>query len=119
MATLQEIWDQARSKHFAVDIDTDKHESVIYKGIKLVKDESGIKIFSTETDFYKDITDEFVKDSFMIGVNQYLKKKYLRKLDEIEKMVKYEMNNNKNHKRFAYLKAMRETYLNKYNEVNT
>jgi hypothetical protein len=34
-------------------------------------------------------------------------------------MITREMNGHKNHKRITYLKTMRETYLNKYNGVNT
>lgn len=119
MATLEQIWIQARSKHGSVSIDTDKCESVIYKGIKVVRDGSGIRIYSTETEFYKDITDEFNMDSFTIGVKEYLKNKYLRTLDKIERAIKRNLNGSKNHKNFSYLKSMRETYLNKYNEINT
>ena len=119
MANLQELWNQARNKALGVHIDTDKHESVVYKGIKMIKDENGIKIYSTETEFYKDITEVFVKDSFDIGTKIYLKDKYLRKLDQIEEWIKREVNGSKNHKRFGYLQSMRETFLNKYNEINT
>lgn len=119
MATLEQIWIQARSKHGSVSIDTDKHESVIYKGIKVVRDDSGIKIYSTETEFYRDITKEFVMDSFTIGVKEYLKRKYLRRLDEIERAIKKNLNGSKNHKNFSYLKSMRENIINKYNEINS
>jgi hypothetical protein len=119
MATLEQIWIQARSKAGSVFIDTDKYESSIYRGIKVVKDESGVRIYSTETEFYKDITDEFVMDSFVIGVNEYLKKKYLRTLDQIERAIKKNLNGSKNHKKFSYLKAMRENIITKYNEINT
>ena len=119
MATLEHIWIQARSNPGSVFIDTDKYESAIYKGIKVVRDDSGIKIYSTETEFYKDITKEFVMDSFTIGVKEYLKKKYLRTLDKIERAIKKNLNGNKNHKNFSYLKSMRENIINKYNEINT
>lgn len=119
MSTLEEIWTQARSKHTGVHLDTDDYQSVIYRGIKIVNSEKGIRIYSTETEFYKDITKRFVKDSFDIGVKEYLKKKYLRKLEDIEKSIQIEMNGSKNHKKFSYLKAMRENIINKYNEVNT
>lgn len=119
MATLEELWTQARNNPNAVPIDTEKEDSVVYRGVKVIKNEEGIRIYSTETEFYIDITDDFNTDSFIVGVNDFLIKKYLRKLDSIERAIKLEMNNNKNHKKVSYLKAMRETYLSKYNEVNT
>lgn len=117
--TLIEVWKQARNKYFSVNLDTKDHQAVIYKGIKVVNDNGNIRIYSTETDFYEDITDYFNKDSFDIGVKEFLLKKYLIKLNEIEKYIQEELNNSKNHKRFSYLKSMREFYLNKYNEINT
>jgi len=119
MATLEQIWIQARNKSGSVFIDTKKYESVIYKGIKVVRGDYGIKIYSTETEFYKDITKEFVMDSFTIGVKEHLKKKYLKTLDRIERAIKKNLNGSKNHKRFSYLKTMRENIINKYNEINT
>lgn len=116
---LDNIWNEARSTFGSVNLDTEDQEAVMYKGIKVIKRESDIKIFSTETDFYEDITDSFVKDSFAIGVKTYLKDKYLRFLDRIESLIQEEINGSKNHKRFDYLKGLRNEYLNKYNEINS
>lgn len=116
---LNKIWEQARDKYMSVHIDFEDSKSVIYKGIKIIKTHDDIRIYSTETDFYEDITDSFVKDSFDIGLKQYLSDKYLRNLNYVENMIKNEINNNKNHKRFSYLKSMRVNILNRYNEINS
>ncbi|MGA1740389.1 MAG: hypothetical protein ACO393_05985 [Methylophilaceae bacterium] len=113
------MWIQARSKPNAVHLDTKDYESVIYKGIKMVKDERGINVYSTGSDFYTNITSSFVGGSFDECVRHFLKKKYIKTINKIEKAIQNEINGNKNHKKFHYLKTMRENYLNKYNEINT
>jgi hypothetical protein len=119
MNTINDLWNQARSNKFGVKLDDDSSESVIYKGIKFVKDENGIRIYSTETDFYKDITKTFYKYDYYRGVNEFLKKKYILFLNRIEASIRNEVNTSKNHKRFQYLQSMRKHYLNKYNEINS
>lgn len=107
--------------HGAANLDAKDYEARIYKGIKMVKSESGIRVYSAETDFYKDITIWFDKSSssFKDCAHEYLKHKYLNKLDEVERRVKQEINSAKNHKRVAALKVRRTNLLNKYNEINS
>ena len=111
------IWEESRS--LGVSLDTDDHQAVIYKGIKVVNTDGDIRLYSTETDFYEDITSTFNDETFKGFVNRHLKEKYLKKLDRIENLIKIEMNNYKNHKKFSYLKKRRNEYLKKYNEINT
>jgi len=110
--------------HTAVDLSTKNEEARIYRGIKIVKQGDEIKIYSTETDFYKDISSWFMSgddfnDSFLTCAHRYIKDRYLRNLDAIERSIKLEMNSSKNHKRFANLKARRANLLTKYNEINS
>lgn len=116
----EEIWKEAREKIGSVNLDTYHNLAVIYKGIKLTKDDVyGVRIYSTDNDFYTDITDTFIVGNFQTSVDEYLKLKYISKLELIERLIKNEINTNKNHKRFNYLKTMRKNYLKKYNEINT
>ena len=117
--TLENIWDEVRDRHIAVDMDTDHYKATVYKGIKFVNDDCDISVWCTDTEFYKDITDSFVGGSLDIGVREHLKKKYLKKLDLIGDAIKRNVNGSKNHRNFTSLKGMREFYLNKYNEINT
>lgn len=119
MNTINNLWNQARSNRFGVKLDDENSESVIYKGIKVVKDQNGIRIYSTGTDFYKDITKTFYKYDYYRGVNEFLKDKYIKALNKIEDYIRNEVNTSKNHKRFQYLQSMRKYYLNKYNEINS
>lgn len=112
---MQEIWEQVNNTFKAVRIGN----SVIYKGVKIVKEDDGIRIYSTDTDFYTDMTYSFVIGSFEESLNAYLKRKYMSKLLVVEDSIQKEINGKRNHKRYTYLKKLRETYLNKYNEINT
>jgi len=116
---LDKIWEEASSTFGAVRLYSNDHESYVYKGIKIVRYNGIVTLYSTETEFYKSITKYFYGKSFLEGVRSFLSEKYLNKLDSIEKMIQREMNNQKNHKRFKYLKTMRNTYLKKYNEINS
>lgn len=119
MISLQEIWKQARSNISLVRLDDDCTDSVIYKGVKIVNDDGNISIYSTESEFYIDITKVFLRKSFKEGVYDFLCKKYLRQLNAVEKSIKTEMNNQKNHKKFKYLQAKRFNLIEKYNEINS
>lgn len=119
MNTINNLWNQARANRFGVKLDDEKSESVIYKGIKVVKDQEGIRIYSTGSEFYEDITDKFYKYDYYRGVNEFLKNKYVSMLNKIERYIQNEVNTSKNHKKFQYLQSMRKYYLNKYNEINS
>ena len=117
---LDRIWNEARGTYGSVIIDGKDHNGVIYKGVKVVRyDDQSVRVYCTDTDFYEDITDNLSGLPFLDEVDIHLKAKYLRKLDTIAEMIQREMNNHKNHKRFVYLKKMRNEYLNKYNEIST
>lgn len=116
---MNNIWNQAKSKHLSVSMDTEQYQSVFYNGVKVVNDGNDIKVYSLDKEFYEDITDYFDGNDFDIGLKEFRREKYLKKLDRIQKLIQEEINGNKNHNRMAYLKTMREQYLNKYNEINS
>jgi hypothetical protein len=113
-----DIWNQARLDRRCVNLDTDHFNAVIYKGVKIINNRGDVKIYCTDTEFYTEITDIFKSDDFFEGVQIYLRDKYLKKMEDIERLIRLELNGNKNHKKFSYLKSMREFYINKYNENN-
>lgn len=119
MISLQEIWQQARSNRSLIRLDDDDNESVIYKGVKIVNSDGKITIYSTESEFYRDITKVFLRNGFKEGVYDFLRSKYLRQLNTVEESIKTEMNNQKNHKKFKYLQAKRSNLIQKYNEINS
>lgn len=119
MITLEETWRQAREGINGVHLDDEISESVIFKGIKIMKENEDIRIYCTSSDFYTEITDIFGSYGFRDGVYNYLAKKYLYQLENVEDSIKKEMNNQKNHKKFKYLQTKRTNLIEKYNEVNS
>ena len=82
---MEEIWTELRNKDRAVHIDCEGYESVIYKGIKAVKDEDGVLLLSTETDYYPRLSDYivgvFLERGIEAGISEYRK-------DKINNMIK-------------------------------
>lgn len=113
---LLNIWLEASRTFGSVRMDSG---SYIYRGIKFVSRDGVTRMYCTDSEFYVDITPDFLFTNFENGVKRHLKKKYLKKLDKIERSIKDLINNQKNHKRFDYLKKMRNAYLKKYNEINS
>lgn len=120
MTIKQKMWSEALKMPNSAHITYKESEAVIYKGVKVSKSEEGIKIFSTETDFYTDMTEDFIQsESFEVCVSIYLKSKYLTQLDNVERWIQNEVNGQKNHKKINKLKKFRERLIIKYNEINT
>ncbi len=120
MTIKQKMWSEALKMPNSAHITYKESEAVIYKGVKVSKSEDGIKIFSTETDFYTDMTEDFIQsESFEVCVRIYLKSKYLKQLDNVERWIQNEVNGQKNHKKINKLKKFRERLIIKYNEINT
>jgi hypothetical protein len=119
MTIKLKMWYEAMKLPKSAHLVYPESEAVIYKGVKIEKTENDIKIYSTQSDFYSDMTEEFIQeDGFLLCVNIYLKKKYLDQLDRIEMWIQKEVNGQKNHKRITNLKKFRENLITKYNEVN-
>ena len=117
--TKDRLFVQARMLKHSVYIELEDEESVIFKGIKIIKNEDGIKIYSTDSEFYREIkyTKDFHEMGFEYGAFKFLEQKYKKKLDQIEQGVQSEISTRKNHKRIAFLKELRETQITKYNET--
>ena len=125
MALLNIMWDQADSlisRKKAYLTYNDGSKAVIYRGIKIENTDGDIKVYSADSEFYKDITELFIMNDeldFVSSVHAFLRRKYLKHLDRIEEWMKKEMNGQKNHKKITNLKSLREKTLGKYNEINT
>lgn len=117
--TLESIFIQARMTKNSVHIELTDEQSVIFKGIKIINNEDGIKIYSTGSEFYNQIYDisNFFLGGFEYGVYMFLETKYKAQLDKIEVGVQSEISSRRNHKKIAWLKALRENLIHKYNET--
>ena len=125
MYTLKELFEQASEDVTARRILTRYSDSYVYKGLKITKDKAGYTLYDTKV--YGDIGEEitidnglfvFSKYGFRMGCYFYLKNSYSSSLESITKNIQKELETTRNKKSLDSLKARRETYLNKYSEIN-
>jgi hypothetical protein len=125
MYTLKELFEQASEDVTARRILTRYSDSYVYKGLKITKDKTGYTLYDTKV--YGDIGEEitidnglfvFFKYGFRMGCYFYLKNSYSSSLESITKNIQKELETTRNKKSLDSLKVRRETYLNKYSEIN-
>jgi hypothetical protein len=79
---MEHIWNEFVER--GVDLSTRDYEARLYQGVKMVKDEDGFHMLSTESDFYvkvgNDIITIFLEQGFDEGVRAYKRDKYLRQI---------------------------------------
>lgn len=79
---MEHIWNEFVER--GVDLSTKDYEARLYQGVKMVKDEDGFHMLSTESDFYvkvgNDIITIFLEQGFDEGVKAYKRDKYIRQL---------------------------------------
>ena len=116
---LDKMFNESRRVPKSVYLEYKDEEAVIFKGIKVVRNEDGVQIYNTDHDMYKRVYDIrlFLEYGFEYGVLSFCSEKYQRKLKKIEDAVQGEISKRKNHKRIGFLKTSRETLIQKYNEV--
>jgi hypothetical protein len=116
---LDKMFNDARRVPKSVHLEYKDEEAVIFKGIKIVRNEDGVQLYNTEHDMYKRIYDIrlFLEYGFEYGVLSFCSEKYQRKLKKVENSIQDEISKRKNHKRIGFLKTSRETLIQKYNEV--
>ena len=116
---LDKMFNEARTIPRSVYLEYKDEEAVILKGIKVVRNEDGVQLYNTDHDMYKRIYDIrlFLEYGFEYGVLSFCSDKYQKKLKRIEDAIQDEISKRKNHKRIGFLKASRETLIQKYNEV--
>ena len=114
-----DIWKEALKRGVQID-----DNNVIYKGVKFVRTEFSIEIYTTETDFYEPMEFEFVKlfyeEGFDYAVSAYLYDKYVRQIEDYNRRIRHEVGGRKNSRKYQYLKNQRDGVLEKLNyERNT
>jgi len=122
--SMNTLWDDAVNDKNCICLNTKRHQAYIYKGIKIIKTLSDIKIYNTRKQGfeYKEITDEeyyyFLQYGFRTGVRKVLKGTYIDQIDKINNKIQEEVNSRNNKKHYDSLKHRRETLINKYSKLN-
>lgn len=91
------------------------HEYVIYKGVKILYDGNTMRLYDTSTEFYTEI--EYNGENLVDIIGQFKKLQYIREADAVERHIRYEMNNKKNHRKFSRLKTRRENLMQKLSRL--
>lgn len=121
---LYNIWEQAWDNPTVVRITTNKDQSVIYKGIKIILNkENSVKIYNTKKgslDYQEIDYDDyiyFLDNGFKSGVYHILKRTYKDQINTININIQSEVNRRNNKKHYNYLKLKRDNILNKYTQI--
>lgn len=124
MNEMRRMWDYIRQLdvYGTANLDTEDEEVTIYRGLRFVNNDGVISIYSTtETDFYKEISDEqyslFYEMDFEEAVNEIRRRKYIKRIDHINVLLRDEVNAKNNHRRYKHLKTERNNLITKYNEI--
>jgi hypothetical protein len=72
--TLETIWSEIRSKNLSAKIDIGESLSVIYKGLKIVKEGDEIRLLSTQCDLYREVPIEVYEAFLQEGIKEGLRK---------------------------------------------
>lgn len=116
---MEKIWYQAQADLFSTRLTTNESVSYIFKGIKIEKKESDIRIYNTKlsSGFYTELTDEeyevFLLRGWRIGCYMMSLSNYRRSLDIISKKIVLEINGRKNQRHYATLKESRNNIMNR------
>ena len=120
---LYKIWEEACDDAKSIKIVTKRYESVLFKGIKIISDEEGIRIYNTKKgslDYQEIGYDDylyFLDKGFRNGVYHILKRTYKDQIDIINVKIQSEVNQRNNKKHYDYLKLKRDNIINKYTQI--
>jgi hypothetical protein len=121
---MNTLWQDVVEDSKCVAVHGNKQKAYIYRGIKIINNSEGIKIYNTKKSGlnYKEITDEhyyyFLQHGFKKGVSIVLKKTYTEQIDKLNEKIQSEVNNRNNKKHYDSLKQRRETLISKYSKLN-
>ena len=106
-----DTWQRLIETKKAVRFKMPDHEYIIYKGIKIVYADGQMSLFDTSTDFYTEI--EYSGENLVDIIGRFKKNQYIREADAVERHVRYEINNKRNHRKLSRLKTRRVNLMQK------
>lgn len=106
-----DTWHRLIETKKAVRFKMPDHEYIIYKGVKIVYMNNSIQLFDTSTDFYTEI--EYNGEKLVDIIGRFKKNQYIREADAVERHIRYEINNKRNHRKLSRLKTRRVNLMQK------
>jgi hypothetical protein len=112
-----DTWHRLIETKKAVRFKMPDHEYIIYKGVKIVYKDNSIQLFDTSTDFYTEI--EYDGEKLVDIIGRFKKNQYIREADAVERHIRYEINNKRNHRKLSRLKTRRVNLMHKLYRIIT
>jgi len=112
-----DTWHRLIETKKAVRFKMPDHEYIIYKGVKIVYQDGEILLYDTSTDFYTKI--EYSGENLVDIIGRFKKNQYIREADAVERHIRYEINNKRNHRKLSRLKTRRVNLMQKLYRILT
>jgi hypothetical protein len=117
---MEQVFKQASFDGLSTRLTTPDSESYIYKGVKIIKDEDGVRVLNTKFngDYYQEVTDEeyaiFEKNGWRTGCYLVATSNNRKALNIISDKIQEEIKTMKNLKRYNMLVRYREVVINRF-----
>lgn len=117
---MEQIFNQAGSDLLSTRLTTPDSESYIYKGVKIIKDEKGVRILNTKFngDYYQEVTKEeyaiFEKNGWRVGCCFVATTNNRKALNIISEKIQEEIKTMKNLKRYNMLVKYRDVVIHRF-----
>jgi hypothetical protein len=117
---MEQVFNQASTDLLSTRLTTPDSESYIYKGVKIIKDEDGIRVLNTKFngDYYHEVTREeytiFEKNGWRVGCYLVATRNNRKALNIISEKIQEEIKTMKNLKRYNMLVKYRDTVIHRF-----
>lgn len=118
---LEMIFQQAKSDDSSKQISSPPSESYMYKGIKILKDNTSTRIQTSGMSYYQELTLEqydLFKNGWIEGSCRLLLRKYQTQKKNLELKIRDEINGNNSMKALKGYRIRRDTINSKHQEVS-
>jgi hypothetical protein len=117
---MEQVFKQASLDGLSTRLTTPVSESYIYKGVKIIKDEDGIRVLNTKFngDYYQEVTKDeyaiFEKNGWRVGCYLVATSNNRKALNMISEKIQEEIKTMKNLKRYNMLVKYRNTIIHRF-----
>jgi len=117
---MEQVFKQASQDGLSTRLTTQTSEAYIYKGVKIIKDEDGIRVLNTKFngDYYHEVTKDeyaiFEKNGWRVGCYIVATSNNRKALNMISEKIQEEIKTMKNLKRYNMLVKYRDTVINRF-----
>jgi len=117
---MEQVFKQASLDGISTRLTTPVSESYIYKGVKIIKDEDGIRVLNTKFngDYYQEVTNEeyaiFKRNGWRVGCYLVATSNNRKALNIISDKIQEEIKTMKNLKRYHMLVRYRDVVINRF-----